>query len=271
MNCNKDDITKNLKEYQSLIHKVLRDFGITTDYEDLHQELMLSTWEVLSDKNPKSRYLKGTKAKFSTFLYTTLQHRLIDIYRVRYKTRLKNVLKRDQVKNTTKRKVKIIISRVRIFNPDGKLVIDERGNDRCAALAKRFKNKKNKLFKGFRILKNVDIEKEPIEKFDIEETIRRDLAHPMGISELTYEQQLNALKDDSTAKGIRIDTDIEGFKLTLSGVNLRIWELMLESWNQQNIVRILKEEGITKLNQSTVSRKLKELRIKFKLYTTEGD
>jgi DNA-binding CsgD family transcriptional regulator len=89
----KNSIDKEIKSYESMMHKVIHRFKIKRDYEDILQLLRVKTWEVLRDKKYKKVYKndKGqiVEAKLSTVLYKTLLNRLMDILRTDYGMRIK--------------------------------------------------------------------------------------------------------------------------------------------------------------------------------------
>ena len=112
---NGDNIENELKRWEPLIHRILRSYNIKLghpDYEDFSQELRIVVWKVLTDDNPATMYLSDSSAKFETFLFNVLENRLIDVFRVTYKIRLKKPDEEDGAKKTgIKHKTKLEIDK----------------------------------------------------------------------------------------------------------------------------------------------------------------
>lgn len=107
-------------------------------------------------------------------------------------------------------------------------------------------------------------------KRDKIECRKRKIARPKFLEELSFEQQIIALKNSLTADAIRLKTDIDSFYETLNDFEKVLWELNLEGWTQKEIVEKLKEININK-NRSTISRNLKKLNMKFRKFMKEGE
>ena len=115
-----------------------------------------------------------------------------------------------------------------------------------------------------------DEEGNKINKGKREDSFKYKLARPKFIEELSFDQQINALKNNNSAEAIRLKADLEIFYETLDEFEKKLWELNLEGWNQKEMVKKLKDEGI-KTSRFTLSRKLKKINEKFKKFIEEGE
>jgi RNA polymerase sigma factor (sigma-70 family) len=195
MNKNKT-IDEKIKQYESLMHRVLQDFNVKVDYEDLLQEMRIVVWKALADENPRTMYIEGT-TKFSTYLYNNMKNRWINIFKVEYK---------------------------------------------------------------------IDIEA----KRTINSKAKKNMARPKLIGDLSFQQQINSLASSYAADSIRLQSDIAMFCSTLSTFERLLWDLNLEGWKQEEVVKRLKEQNIIK-NQSTVSRHLTSINDKFIAFMKTGE
>lgn len=93
-------IDEKIKSYEPLMNRVLKDYHVTMDIDDFMQELRVSTWKVLTDTNPETRYLEKSKAKFITYLYNVLKNRVKDILKVEYKIKLTPEKNRKELTKT---------------------------------------------------------------------------------------------------------------------------------------------------------------------------
>ena len=87
------DVNKIIKNYEPMMHRLLKLFKVKKDYEDILQLLRIKTWEILRDEKynkfykTKDNVIPG--ATFFTFLYLALKHRLINILKVEYRLKVK--------------------------------------------------------------------------------------------------------------------------------------------------------------------------------------
>ena len=200
-------IDDKIKSYEALMHRVLQDFNIKDNYEDLLQEMRIVVWKALTNTNPKTMYIENGNTKFTTYLYKIMSNRLINIFKIEYKMKAN--------KNKT----------------------NEDGTARELPLIVR---------------------------------IKRNLARPKLLEDMTYKQQINAIQNMDDADSIRLKVDINTFYDTLSDFEKRVWALNLEGWTQEEITLKLREAGIHKV-QTTVSRRLKILNDKFIKFIQEGE
>lgn len=196
---NNKDIDDKIKSYEPLMHRVLRNYNVKEDYEDLLQEMRIVVWKALTDKNPKTMFVGASK--FTTYLYKLMEHRLINIFKIEYKIRPEDKDKQDK---------------------------------------------------------------------DIKIRSKRSLARPKLFEDMSFEQQVNAIKSSYDADSIRLKTDIETFYNSLDNLEQRIWTLNLEGWTQEEIINELKKINISK-NRCTISRKLKIINTKFTKFIKDGE
>ncbi len=100
--------------------------------------------------------------------------------------------------------------------------------------------------------------------------LKRKLARPRFIEELSFDQQINVLKNTNTADAIRLKVDLEMFDSILDDFEKKLWSLRLQGFNQKEIVKKLEEANIRK-SRFTISRKLKIINNKFKKFIKEGE
>lgn len=228
-------IDKKIEAYEHLMHKVLRNYNVTYDYDDLLQELRISLWKILTNEDPETMFIEESDAKFTTYLYTVFSNRVIDIMRCELK--------------------------VRVVKEEGEVIVER----------KKPKIKEIIIRDG----KEIKIMEEEVDApnpvLSADEIQKREIARPTPLSDLSFTQENEALLDVSQSDMIRSNTDLETFELTLNEVDSQIWKLSLESWNQSEIARILKDKGYKRKTQSTVSRRLNELRNKYKRFLREGE
>lgn len=105
----------------------------------------------------------------------------------------------------------------------------------------------------------------------VDEQLQKNLVNPSFYEELSYEQQLNAVKSSTDANSIRMSADMATFVATLSELDQEIWRLKLESRNIGEIADILKENGIANKDRRTISRHIDKIFIKFKSFMDKGD
>lgn len=269
-----ESIDKQIEAYEPYMHRILKEYNVIDNYEDLLQELRISMWKVLIDENPETRYIEGGKAKFLTWLHHVFENRLIDIFRSDYKIRLKKINRtRYETKQKTKKSKntfpKLDIKCLQVFDKCKRIINTVDPIEIMELSEYLFEHTER--YKHLKVLKFIKTPKEEKEeKIPFDEQEKMDLVTPKVLSELSYEQLINCLKDGTSPEAIRMQTDIGSFELTLNERDLVIWNLMLESWSQIEIAKIIREKSNKNIVQSTISRRLKELRSKFKKFMREG-
>jgi len=78
-------IDDKIKSYEPLMHRVLQNYNVKQDYEDLMQEMRIVVWKVLVNTNPRTMYIDNRSTKFTTYLYRVMENKLINIFKVQYK------------------------------------------------------------------------------------------------------------------------------------------------------------------------------------------
>lgn len=197
---NNKNINEKIKSYESLMHRVLHNYNVKEDYEDLLQEMRIVIWKALINKNPHTMYIENTNTKFTTYLYTLMENRLKDIFKIEYKMNIDNKSKNKSLKNRTK----------------------------------------------------------------------KNIARPKLLEDLSFEQQINIIKNNNDANSIRFKTDLETFNNNLNNIEKEIWKLYLEGWTQKDMAKKLKKINIYK-DRSTISRKLKVINSKFIKFINDGE
>jgi len=106
MNSN-NDINKQIESYESLMHRVLQNYRVKEDYEDLLQEMRIVVWKALTNKNPKTMYTEKRNTKFTTYLYRAMANRLINIFieTSKRETDDKKEGKEESIEQRTKRNI----------------------------------------------------------------------------------------------------------------------------------------------------------------------
>jgi len=92
----KNNIDDEIKKYEPMMHWLLKKYNIKVDYQDILQELRLTTWKTIISKNPKAMYLEIKNTKFSTYLCRALENRLKNILRTDYKKTFSKENKEDK-------------------------------------------------------------------------------------------------------------------------------------------------------------------------------
>ena len=102
-----NNIDAQIKSYESLMHRVLINYKVKKDYEDLMQEMRIVVWKVLTINKAKAGYIEGTKTKFTTYLYRAMENRLKDLFRTTYKREVndREENKQESVEQRTKRNI----------------------------------------------------------------------------------------------------------------------------------------------------------------------
>lgn len=197
---NNKDINDKIKSYEPLMHRVLHNYNVKEDYEDLFQEMSIIVWKAIVNINPRTMYINNNNTKFTTYLYRIMENKLINIFKVQYKIKTA----------------------------------------------------------------------EEISKESLNKKIQRNLVKPRLFEDMSFEQQVNALRNSHDANSIRLKTDIDTFCSTLDDFEKKVWALNVEGWSQKEISKKLEKENIFK-NRSTISRKLKIINNKFTKFIENGE
>jgi len=104
---NNNNIDAQIKSYESLMHRVLINYKVKEDYEDLLQEMRIVVWKALTNKNPETMYIENGNTKFTTYLYNLMKNRLINIFKTTYKREIddKEEGKEESVEQRIKRNI----------------------------------------------------------------------------------------------------------------------------------------------------------------------
>ena len=78
---NNNNIDAKIKSYESLMHRVLQNYDVKMDYEDLMQEMRIVVWKALTDTS-KRQYIENRNTKFTTYLYRFMENRLKNIFKI---------------------------------------------------------------------------------------------------------------------------------------------------------------------------------------------
>lgn len=252
------DINKQIIEWEPMMHRVLKQYNVNIDYEDNLQEMRIVVWMALTNVNPKTMYIENKDTKFSTYLYKLMENRLKNIFKIKYKIKLeslgvveaKNII-RDYI--FKKDKVLIKLSKIELIDYlDNKIKLD-------------YNNNKNRMFGLFKEVEN-DIKLNRKEK----EKAQRRLVNPQFFEDLSFEQQINAIKNTNTADAIRLKVDLEIFYEHLNELDKKIWNLRLEGRTQKDIANKLKEKGINR-SREAIKKRLKKINKKFIDFMKEGE
>lgn len=95
------ELDEKIKSYESLMHRVLQNYKVKQDYEDLMQEMRIVVWKALINSNPKTMYIENKETKFTTYLYRLMENKLINIFKVEYKIKPERMEEEDKgIENT---------------------------------------------------------------------------------------------------------------------------------------------------------------------------
>jgi RNA polymerase sigma factor (sigma-70 family) len=201
---NPRELEKQIKAYEPMITSLLKSYKINFDYEDIVQEMKTVLWKVLVDDNPETMWIEGASTKFSSFIYTAMENRLINILKVQYRIFLKPQKKIDRIDKETGEK--IIDSETGeaiqdlLFDENGKPVRDELTDDE----------------KG-----------------------KRKLTNPAFIDDLSFEQKRTAVEEGVSAESIRLKLDLEFFEESLKDEELKLWQLKFKGSTVREIAQEL--------------------------------
>lgn len=98
----------------------------------------------------------------------------------------------------------------------------------------------------------------------LNEQIPYNLSNPGYIGDMTFEQQISILTGGNSADGIRLGIDLKIFKESLNERDQKILALKELGFKQREIAKDLN------IVRTTVGRRLKNIKNKFKSYMKEG-